>query len=116
MDNSPGDLYADFELYSGTSTAVIAGSGVELYLVRTVDDTNWEDTSTDGYPLHGYVGTFPLLAVLTTQRMVIPFVRVPPTSEFKCMVLNASSYALATTGYIGSPTLKAYFYREQVTT
>jgi len=114
IDQTALDLYADFELVHGTSAAAAADSLVEMYLVRSVDGSNYEDTSTEGRPRYGFVGGFALDNVTSTQRLMIGQVQLPPI-EFKVMLLNGSSVTLASSSYI-TPTLKAYCYRQQVTT
>jgi hypothetical protein len=105
------DVYADFELVVTYGSNPTDQSLVELYVVRTVDGTNYEDASTTGpvVPRTGYVGGFSLRAVTTAQRIVIPEVRLPPR-DFKVFVINKSGQTTAASGN----TVKLKTYRQQV--
>lgn len=102
------DLYVDLEMVVTFGSAPTVGTTLDVYLVRSVDGTNYEDASATGpiLPANGYAGSFTLRAVTTAQRMVIPQVLCPPR-DFKVMVLNnATSQTTAASGN----TLKGYFY------
>lgn len=105
------DVYADFELVVTYGTNPTNQSLVELYIVRTVDGTNFEDASTTGpvVPRGGFVGGFSLQATTSAQRIVIPEVRLPPR-DFKVMVINKSGQTMAASGN----TLKAKTYKYQI--
>lgn len=102
------DLYADAELVVTFGTAPTENSLVELYIVRTVDGTNYEDNGTEGRPADGYVGGFILDNVTTAQRIMLRGIRLPPR-DFKIYALNKSGQAFPASG----STIKLYYYTEQ---
>lgn len=105
------DIYADLELLIQYGTSPNAGSIIEVYIVRTIDGTNYEDGSTTGpvVPANGLVGTFVLRAVTTGQRMIIPGVPIPPR-DFKVMVVAKTT---GQTAAASGNTLIGYFYGRQ---
>lgn len=104
------DLNVDLELVVSFGVAPVADNVVEVWFVRSVDGTNYEDGSTATIlPRSGFVGNFVLRAVTAVQRMVIPRVVVPPR-DFKVLVINRATQAFAASGN----TLTGYFYRGQV--
>lgn len=100
-----GDLYADLELAVTFGTAPTENALVEVYIVRTVDGTNHETDSAEGRPKNGYVGGFVVDNVTTAQRLILPFVLLPPR-DFKILLINKSGQAFPASG----STLKAYYY------
>jgi hypothetical protein len=106
------DMYADFELVITYGSAPTAGSLIELYVVRTVDGTNFEDGSTTGpvVPASGFAGAFVLRAVTTAQRMIVPGVAIPPRDFHVMVVAKTTGQTAAASGN----TLKALFYGEQI--
>lgn len=102
------DQYADFELVVTLATAPVADRTVDLYAVRTVDGTNYED-ATAARPSPEYVGSFVLDNVGTQQRKIVRGVTLPP-EDFKLLVVNKSGYAFTASGH----TLKGFFYNQQV--
>jgi len=108
---SDGLLYADLELYVTFGVSPTANSLVEVYFVRRIDGTNWEDftpgSSAVG-PANGYVGGFPVAATTNAQRIMLPRVELPPL-DFQVMVINKTGQAFAASGN----TLKARRYSEQ---
>ena len=107
-NSSTLDQYADFELVVTYGTAPVADTTVDLYIVRTVDGTNFED-ATATRPTSEFVGSFVLDAVTTAQRKIVRGVMLPPTS-FKLLVVNKAGQAMAATGN----TLRGDFYNQQV--
>lgn len=106
------DLYMDIEGLFTFGTGPTAGSVLEVYLVSSLDATNFEDGSTTGpiVPANGYVGCFVLRSVTTAQRMIIRGVAVPPT-DFKLMVVARTT---GQTAAASGNTVRALFYKEQV--
>lgn len=103
------DLLGDFELAVTYAVAPTAGGLVKLYVVRTVDGTNYEDGSTAViFPQNGYVGAFVVRNVGTLQRMVLPEVSIPP-DDFKILLVNEANQAFTASGH----TLKARLYKYQ---
>jgi hypothetical protein len=111
-NSSDLDLYMDLECAVTFASSPTAGTLLEIYLVRQVDGTNYEDAAGGASPItpgNGFIGGFVLRAVTTAQRMIIPGVSVPP-GDFKVLLVNKSGQAFPASG----STVKANFYREQV--
>lgn len=88
------NMYADFELQVQHSTNPSAGGYYALYIVTAQDGTNYAD-GTDGTvvpPANALVGTFPVRAVTTAQRVALRRVILPPT-KWKAVVINKSGQA-----------------------
>ena len=103
------DQYADFELVVTYGVAPVADKTVDMYLVRSVDGTNYEDGTAARPPAGGFVGSFVLDAVTTGQRKVLAGVMLPPLS-FKILLVNKAGQAMAASGN----TLKAFVYNQAV--
>lgn len=103
------ELFADFELVATFATAPTADKTCDLYLIRSVDNTNYEDASATRPPANGYVGSFVLDNVGTQQRKILPNVQLPPES-FKVLLVNKSGYAMTASGH----TLRMNTYNQQV--
>ena len=107
-----GNLYADLELLTGTwGVAPTAGSLVEVYIVRRVDGTNYENYTRGASgvgPANGYVGGFPLAAVTSAQRVILPQITLPPT-DFLFLFINKSGQTMNASGN----TVKMRRYSEQ---
>lgn len=101
-------LYADLELNVTFGTNPTANSLVEVYLVRAIDGTNYEDTTTAATaagPANGFVGGFPVRAVTTAQRIALPKVELP-AMDYKWMVINKTGQTMAASG--NTLTMKRY--------
>lgn len=110
IENSTSlDQYADFELVATFASAPVADKTVDLYLVRSVDASNYEDASAARPPASGWVGAFVLDNVATVQRKTIAGVMLPPTS-FKLLIVNKSGVAMTASGH----TLRGDFYNQAV--
>lgn len=106
-----GQLYADVELYVTFGTNPTANTLVEMYFVRQIDGTNYEDNTTGASgvpPANGFAGAFPVRAVTTAQRIILPKVELPPL-DFKVYLLNRTGQSMAASGN----TLTARRYTEQ---
>jgi hypothetical protein len=103
------DQYADFELVVTYGVAPVADKTVDMYLVRSVDGTNYEDGTAARPPAGGFVGSFVLDAVTSAQRKVLAGVMLPPLS-FKILLVNKAGQAMAASGN----TLKAFVYNQAV--
>jgi hypothetical protein len=99
------DTLADFELVIAYGTNPTAGSLIELYIVRTVDGTNYEDVT----PQSGFAGAFVLAATTSTQRLIIPGVPIPPRDFKTYVVAKTTGQTAAASGN----TLEAFFYGRQ---
>ncbi len=105
------DTYADFQLSVTFGSAPTDASICSLYLVRTVDGTNFEDASTTGpvVPRGGFVGAFSVRAVTSAQVMILKEVLLPPR-DFKVMLVNSTNQAFPASG----STVKMLTYKQQV--
>jgi hypothetical protein len=104
-------LYADLELVVQFGTNPVAGSLVEVYFIRRIDSTTPENYTRGASavgPANGYAGGFPLAAVTSAQRIILPQVTLPPT-DFIFMVINRSGQTMAASGN----TVKMRRYSEQ---
>jgi len=104
-----------FELNATFGTNPTAGSVCDLYLVPASDGTNYDDSTTGATlltPLTSFVGSFPLRAVTTAQKVPIGVVwriELPPT-KFKLQIINRSGVAFPASG----STVKMIPYRRQI--
>ena len=108
IDNSTNlYLLADWELVVDfDTTAPTDGGTFALYLIPSVDDTNYADWVGDGTvnePTNevNYVGSFTVSDILTSQRLVLMDVVMPP-GKFKVGIRNNTSQPLTS----GAHTLK----------
>ena len=102
-------FWADFELLADYGTAPAAGTLVELYLVQSVDATNFIDGSASVVPQAStHIGSFELRNITTDQRLVIEGIRIPPR-EFKIILWNKGGQAMSASGH----TLKMRKYTTQ---
>lgn len=87
-------LWGDFELVVGTGSAMTANNTFDLYLLPSVDGTNYIDTT--GPPPNAYVGSFVCQAA-TSGRYILRDVPLP-LSKFKAYIKNGSGQALSSSG------------------
>ena len=79
---------ADCELSTGAwSGTVAANTAVVVWLIRQADGTNFEDGTTGADPARIPDFIFPLRAVSTAQRIVIPSIELP-RGVFKALLKN----------------------------
>jgi hypothetical protein len=102
IDNSTNQhLYGDFQLDLASLTISSTSAYVDLYLVPTVDGTNYPDWSSGAvanYHQAYRAGTFLVKAVsATTARANAQEVRIPP-GKFKPAVRNGTGAAFASSG------------------
>ena len=110
-DNSAqGNQYfwGDFELLVTYGTAPTAGQTCDLYMIESVDGTNYADGSATIQVASHYIGSFVLRAVNTAQRITIRGVPLPPC-KFKLELLNGAGQAMAASGN----QVQALLYRTQ---
>jgi hypothetical protein len=115
-DNTSGlYLYGMFELLVTFGTNPTAASTCDLYIIAAPDGTNYTQNSTGASgaaPFTAYVGSFPLLASTSAQRLQLGGVNSPiviPPTKFKAWLLNRSGQTMAASGN----TLKMVPYRYQ---
>lgn len=95
-------LFADFELVLASAAFTGTDSVVELYLVPSVDDTNYPDwtdnVTTDEQENNAhYVGSFTTSGATAAQRLALRSVAMP-AGKFKLGVRNNSGVAFAASG------------------
>ncbi len=96
IDNTTNlDLWADFQLNVDFVSAPTAGTSVDLYLIPSLDGTNYADSSAVLAPY--YVGSFPMCAVTSAQIAMVRRVPLGP-GKFKPYVYNGSGQAFPATG------------------
>jgi len=99
IDNATAtrNVLADWVLDVRGASAFTAGTWVELYFVQSVDGTNYADGDDSVAPAaSALVGTFPLRAVSTQQRLALRGIELPPT-KFKPLVINRGGQAFTNT-------------------
>lgn len=105
------DKLAILELVVTFGTAPAAGKSVDLYAVFSADGTNYSDgDDTVDPPVTSYLCSFPLRAVTTAQRIVVPNVPLLAPASVKLLLLNESGQAMAATGN----TLKYATYNSEI--
>lgn len=112
IDNATAKaMFLAAELYvAEQGSARSAGAYVTLYLVPSVDGTNYTyggDTLTP--PATCLVGDFVLDAAVTARYVGLPCVAIPPT-KFKLLVINKTGQAFAASGN----TLKYRTYNREI--
>ena len=103
------DTLVDFELVVAYGTAPTADKTVDLYAIRQIDGTNYEDASASRPPANGFLGSFVLDNTTSTQRKQIAGVVLPPLT-CKFLIVNKAGQAMAAS----ANTLKAYVYNSAV--
>ncbi len=106
-DTAERDRFADAELLVTFGTAPVADLSVALYLRRSINGTDFEDASASRPPANGLVGVFPVAALTTAQRLLIPGIVLPPT-DFQWYVVNNAGQAFVASGN----TLRVRYYTE----
>lgn len=90
---STGYTRADCELNTAAwSTTVAANTAVVVWIIRQADATNYEDGANGTDPARAPDIIFPLRAVSTAQRIVIPGIELP-RGLFKALLKNDSTGA-----------------------
>lgn len=99
LDNGTDkSIWDDLELVVTFGTAPALNAPVEVYLVPSVDGTNYVDGSSTVLPSPNLlVGTFLVRAVTTAQRVAIRKIELPP-GLFKYLVRNQAGQAMAASG------------------
>ena len=98
-DATAAELLLDFELLTGGSVTPGTGARADLYLLRSVDGTNYEDATTgasESLPPDAFVGSFVPTSGAGTKRMALRDRPAPP-GLWKAVVVNELGVALAAT-------------------
>lgn len=115
--NNSTDLYAfaDLELVLGSAAFTGADSSIEVYIVPTVDGTNypdWTGNSTSDAPeqAHYFVALLPLKAATAAKRVVSGVVSDTPLPQgkFKFGLRSRANVTLAASGNTLSFRPKSY--------
>jgi hypothetical protein len=107
IDNSTNlDLYADIEIVWSCSLTPTADAVLEVYLLYSLDGTNYEDGSTSVDPKAPMAGAAPVYADTATHRYLIRGVSLEPLA-FKALVKSEINQA-------ATVTVNIITYREQV--
>lgn len=107
--------FADLELVLGSAAFTGADSGVEVYIVPTIDGTNypdWTGNSTSDAPeqVHYYTTFLPLKAATAAKRVASPTqseIQLPP-GKFKFGLRSRANVTLAASGNTLSYRPKSY--------
>lgn len=101
-------LFGTFELAVTFSSTPLSGKTVDLFILPTVDGTNYADGSSSVNPGSGnYVASFPVRAVATAQRLMLYNVPLPPT-DFKVLLVNNSGQNMTASGHTLKMVMSAY--------
>jgi len=96
IDNTSGkDLYIQFELYlASVDLSAQTNPAVNLYLIESLDGTNYADTNTLAYKHLATVG----VAETSAAHREVSNVCVVPPGKFKINIENVTGAAFAATG------------------
>lgn len=103
IDNSSNKYaYVDLELVLGSAAFTGADSGIEVYLVPTVDGTNypsWLGNSTSDAPQNNgfFVGFIPTTGATAAQRGVLRKIELP-AGKYKWGIRSRANVTLASSG------------------
>jgi hypothetical protein len=89
-DATNADEVLDFEFLTGGSITPATGTRYDLYLLRAVDGTNYEDVTTgssESLPPDAYVGSFVPTSGAATKRVALRDVPSPP-GLWKAVLMN----------------------------
>jgi hypothetical protein len=100
IDNSTNrDFYLDVEVYlASVDLSVQTNPAIYIYLVKSLDDTNYEDGSDSVDPAKAPTQVIALRVVNATQRRVTETPIVIPPGSFKLLIENKAGAALASSG------------------
>lgn len=108
IDNTDeGDQFCDIELVWAAAALPTADRTVDLYWVRSLDGTDYEDASATRPPATAFIGSFVTDNVTTIQRKIIGQVAMP-RRDCKLLIVNSTGQAFAASGNV----LRMYTYRQ----
>lgn len=93
------DTFADFELFVNFTGTPGLAEAVDLWAVRTVDGSNFEDASTTIFPRAEFLGSFLVHDNGNDQRLILPEIRLPPR-DFKVLLHNQTVNGLEASGHV----------------
>lgn len=95
--SNTGFRFGELELLVTFGVAPTANTAITVWLLREVDGTNFEDGGASVTPTRLPDAVFPLRAVTTAQRIIVP-VDLPP-GNFKALLRNdGTGQAMAASG------------------
>jgi len=94
-----GYLYGDWEIYCGFTGSVKANGYVSLWLLPSIDGTNYADGNGTVDPSVTPNANFPLRAVSGSQRILQTHIQLP-SGSFVPLVTSESGCAMAAVGNI----------------
>jgi hypothetical protein len=101
-DSGDAEVLLDFELKTGGSITPGTNPRIDLYIIRSIDGTDYEDVVTgasESLPPDAFVGSFVPTAGAGTKIMVLRDIACPP-GLWKALVLNEGGVALSGTGNV----------------
>lgn len=106
VDNSTNKYaFADIDLVLGSAAFTGADAGVEVYVIQTVDGTNYPDwtgnTTSDAPEQANYYAVFLPLKAATAARRVMSSSQAPislPQGKFKFGIRSRANVTLASSG------------------
>ena len=97
FNNTTGARFADFELLVTYGTNPTDGSQVDLYIVPSLDGTNYADGSSSIVAANNYSGSFILRATTSAQRLVLRDISIP-SCKFKVHLKNLAGQTTSSSG------------------
>lgn len=92
-----GYLYSDWEIFAGFTGTLPANGYMDVFLLTTLDDTNYADGNSTVDPPVTPDFNFPLRATSGSQRVIQKNVLLP-SGSFAVVAINESGCALAAAG------------------
>lgn len=90
-------IKADFQFSGVMAATPNSGSALDLYLLPSIDGTNFADGNSAIFPPSLYVGSFIVRNVTTNQVLVLTGVPIPPTKIMPLLVNKAGAAISANT-------------------
>ena len=98
---------AEFELLVRCAVAPTGAPYLEVFLVESVDGTNFEDGDASTRPARPASFVVPVRTVATQQRIAASGVPIPP-AKFKVLVVNKTGQALTNTNSENGLSMRTY--------
>jgi hypothetical protein len=92
--SADGSLFCDVEFITSAAFSPTAGAQIDLWLLRSIDGTNYEDGSASAMPPREANVTIPVRAgVSIVTRAGSPYLKLPP-GTYKAIARNRTGAAL----------------------
>jgi len=110
-DNSTSrNQYGWLEVYIPFASAPTDGKTIEIYLIKCLDGTNYEDGSSSVRPSGASLAaTIDVTSVASAQRRTSHIIQLPPC-KFKALAISRVGATLPSSGN----TVKLYFANDQI--